>query len=80
MIYFESPACPTAEEALKHFIACLDQEQVSGCSEKPNDLICGNCDAFCECVMGPYGVDCYDPACPMFDDSTLSQLNDKDHE
>lgn len=37
MIYFESPDCPTAEEALKHFIACLDQGLDSGCSEKPND-------------------------------------------
>lgn len=37
MIYFESPDCPTAKEALKHFIACLDQEPDSGCSEKPND-------------------------------------------
>lgn len=37
MIYFESPDCPTAEEALKHFIACLDQEPDSGCSEKPNN-------------------------------------------
>lgn len=32
MIYFESPDCPTAEEALKHFIACLDQGLDSGCS------------------------------------------------
>lgn len=37
MIYFESPDCPTAKEALKHFIACLDQEPDSGCLEKPND-------------------------------------------
>ena len=25
------------KEALKHFIACLDQEPDSGCLEKPND-------------------------------------------
>ena len=37
MIYFESPDCPTAKEALKHFIACLDQEPDSSCSEKPNN-------------------------------------------
>ena len=37
MIYFESPDCPTAEEALKHFIACLDQEPDSSCSEFPNN-------------------------------------------
>ena len=37
MIYFESPDCPTAEDALKHFIACLDQEPDSSCSEKPNN-------------------------------------------
>ena len=37
MIYFESPDCLTAEEALKHFIACLDQGLDSGCSEKPNN-------------------------------------------
>ena len=37
MSYFESPDCPTAKEALKHFIACLDQEPDSGCLEKPND-------------------------------------------
>lgn len=37
MSYFESPDCPTAKEALKHFIACLDQEHDSGCLEKPND-------------------------------------------
>ena len=42
MIYFESPDCPTAKEALKHFIVCLDQEPDSGCSEKPNDEICGD--------------------------------------
>lgn len=33
MIYFESPDCPTTEEALKHFIASLDQGLDSGCSE-----------------------------------------------
>ncbi|WP_195586646.1 hypothetical protein [Parabacteroides goldsteinii] len=33
MIYFESLDCPTAEEALKHFIASLDQGLDSGCSE-----------------------------------------------
>ena len=37
MIYFESPDCPTAEEALKHFIACLDQEPDSSCSVFPNN-------------------------------------------
>ena len=37
MIYFESPDCLTVEEALKHFIACLDQGLDSGCSEKPSD-------------------------------------------
>lgn len=80
MIYYTSPACTKDEEALKYFRAYLDQELDSSCSEKPNDLICGNCDAFCECVMGPYGVDCNDPACPRFDDSSLSQLNNKGHE
>lgn len=80
MIHYTSPACTKDEEALKYFRAYLDQELDSSCSEKPNDLICGNCDAFCECVMGPYGVDCNDPACPRFDDSSLSQLKNKDHE
>lgn len=80
MIYYTSPACTKDEEALKYFRAYLGQELDSSCSEKPNDLICGNCDAFCECVMGPYGVDCNDSACPRFDDSSLSQLKNKDHE
>lgn len=73
MSYFESPDCPTAEEALKHFIACLDQEPDSVCSEKPNDQICGDCDAFYECHMA--GTEHNDVACPGFDDSALSQLN-----
>ena len=77
MIYFESPDCPTAEEALKHFIACLDQEPESGCSEKPNDQICGDCDAYSECQMA--GAEHNDVACPGFDDSVLNQLNNKDH-
>ena len=80
MIHYTSPACTKDEEALKYFRAYLGQELDSSCSEKPNDLICGNCDAFCECVMGPYGVDCNDSACPRFDDSSLSQLKNKDHE
>lgn len=37
MIYYTSPPYMTEEEALKHFIACLDQEPDSGCSEKPNN-------------------------------------------
>lgn len=78
MIYFESPDCPTAEEALKHFIACLDQGLDSGCSEKPNNWICGNCDAYCECSIT--GAKHDNPACPAFDNSVLSQLNSKDHE
>ncbi len=73
MSYFESPDCPTAEEALKHFIVCLDQEPDSGCSEKPNNLICGDCDAFYECHMAD--AEHNDVACPGFDDSVLSQLN-----
>lgn len=40
--------------------------------------ICGNCDAYCECQMA--GVEHNDVACPGFDDSVLSQLNNKDHE
>lgn len=36
MIYFESPDCPTEEEALKFFVEKLDQTE-SGCSEKPNN-------------------------------------------
>ena len=80
MIFYTSAACPSEQEALKYFRAYLDQGLDSSCSEKPNDLICGNCDAFCECVMGPYGVDCNDSACPRFDDSSLSQLKNKDHE
>ena len=58
----------------------------SGCSEKPNDQkagageICGNCDAYCECALGPNGAKHDNPACEYFDDSVLSQLNKKDHE
>ena len=78
MIYFESPDCPTAEEALKHFIACLDQGLDSGCSEKPNDQICGDCDAYFECQMA--GAEQNDAACSGFDDSVLSQTNEKDYE
>lgn len=37
MIYFESPDCPTAEEALKHFIAYLDLKLDISCSEIPNN-------------------------------------------
>jgi len=40
--------------------------------------ICGNCDAFCECQMTE--VKHNDVACPEFDDSTLSQTNEKDYE
>lgn len=36
MIYFESSDCLTVEDALKHFIACLEGLD-SGCSEKPSD-------------------------------------------
>lgn len=75
MIYFESPDYPTAEEALKHFIACLDQGLDSGCSEKPNGQICGDCDAFCECQMA--GAEHNDVACPGFDDSVLSQHKER---
>lgn len=75
MIYFESPDCPTAKEALKHFIVCLDQEPDSGCSEKPNDLICGDCDAYCECQMA--GAEHNDVACSGFDDSVLSQHKER---
>lgn len=78
MIYFESPDCPTAEEALKHFIACLGLKLDSSCSEKPNNWICGNCDAYCECSIT--GAKHDNPACPAFDNSVLSQLNSKDHE
>ncbi|RHJ75763.1 hypothetical protein DW103_17380 [Parabacteroides sp. AM08-6] len=52
----------------------------SGCSEKPNDQkkytgkICGNCDAYCECGLGPDPAKHDDVACPGFDDSVLSQL------
>ncbi len=42
--------------------------------------ICGNCDAFCECSLGPDAAKHDDPACPGFDDSSLSQLNNEDHE
>ena len=50
----------------------------SGCSEKPNNQICGDCDAFYECHMA--GAEHNDVACPGFDDSVLSQLNNnKDH-
>lgn len=76
MIYFESPASPTAEEALKHFIVELNQVD-SGCSGFPNNWICGNCDAYCECQMT--GAEHDSPACPAFDNSVLSQLNSKDH-
>ena len=70
MIFYISAVCPTPEEALKHFIACLDQESESGCSEKPNDQICGDCDAYCECQM--VGAEHNDAACSGFDDSVLS--------
>ena len=75
MIYFESPDCPTAEEALKHFIACLDQGLDSGCSVFPNNQICGDCDAYCECQMA--GAEHNDVACPGFDDSVLSQHKER---
>lgn len=40
--------------------------------------ICGNCDAYCECSIT--GAKHDNPACPAFDDSVLSQLNNnKDH-
>ncbi|MCD7850456.1 MAG: hypothetical protein LUH63_12445 [Parabacteroides sp.] len=42
--------------------------------------ICGNCDAYCECALGPNGAKHDNPACEYFDDSVLSQLNKKDHE
>lgn len=77
MIYYTSPPYMTEEEALMHFIACLDQGLDSGCSEKPNDQICGDCDAYCECQMA--GAEHNDVACPGFDDSVLNQLNNKDH-
>lgn len=83
MIFYTSAAHPTEEETLKHFIACLDQEPDSGCSEKPNDQvltgkICGNCDAYCECQMA--GAEHNDVACLGFDDSVLSQHKEKDPE
>lgn len=37
MIYFQSPACPTEEEALKHFIDRLNNEFEGGYSEIPNN-------------------------------------------
>lgn len=40
--------------------------------------ICGNCDAYCECSMA--GTEYNDVACPMFDDSMLSQTNEEGHE
>lgn len=62
----------------------INDEIKSGCSEIPNNLkkdsdkICGNCDAYCECSIT--GAKHDNPACPAFDDSVLSQLNNnKDH-
>ena len=78
MICYTSPPYMTEEEALKHFIACLDQGLDSGCSEKPNDQICGNCDAYCECQMA--GAEHNDVACSGFDDSVLTQHKEKDPE
>lgn len=39
--------------------------------------ICGDCDAYCECGLGPDPAKHDDPACPGFDDSVLSQLKEK---
>lgn len=67
-----------AKECVDDFI---DNFLNNGCSEKPNnqktytDKICGNCDAYCECGLGPDPAKHDDPACPGFDDSVLSQLN-----
>ena len=64
----------------------INDEIKSGCSEKPNDQkadageICGNCDAYCECALGPNGAKHDNPACEYFDDSVLSQLNKNIHE
>lgn len=40
-------------------------------------IICGNCDAYCECQMA--GAEHNDVACPGFDNSVLSQLNNEYH-
>lgn len=48
----------------------INDEIKSGCSEKPNDQICGDCDAYCECQM--VGAEHNDAACSGFDDSVLS--------
>ncbi|CAK7040665.1 MAG: hypothetical protein PEPC_01732 [Peptostreptococcus russellii] len=72
MIFYTSPPGLTEEEALKHFIACLDQVFDSDRSVFPNNQICGNCDAYCECQKT--GAEHNDAACPGFDDSVLSQI------
>lgn len=82
MIFYTSAACSSEQEALDHFITELNQVETD-CSEKPNDQkaytgkICGNCDAYCECGLGPDPAKHDDPACPGFDDSVLSQLKEK---
>lgn len=79
MIYFQSPACQTEEEALKHFIDRLEKEFEGDSSEIQNNQktytgkICGGCNAFSECVLS--GAEHNDVACPGFDDSCLSDSN-----
>lgn len=41
-------------------------------NKKYTGKICGNCDAYCECGLGPDPAKHDDPACPGFDDSVLS--------
>lgn len=79
MIYFQSPACQTEEEALKYFIDRLENVFEGGSSEIQSQQktysgkICCNCNSFSECVMA--GAEHNDVACPGFDDSCLSGSN-----